>query len=432
MKSILSILLILSSLIAQNQQIYTLCEGNYGSSNASLWSFDDSFSSIEGPIYWDANSFPLGDIAQSIFVSENDKMYIVVNNSHTIEVMDLSSGNPVFDRTISMSGTSPRYIGIYNGSAYVSCWNLNGILVIDLDTDTFTDTISVDGLPEDILIFEDKLYVTITMDTDWDDHNIVNEIDLINQNSISKTYTVIPGPNRLLLHNNNIYVSSVYYDDAWTPYYGTSKINLLNESVITGEHGMTFAYNVDMALISNQIYRIYNNGIAPLTDLLTIDTSQQIGDIPGIYSLSTDGNNFYIGATDYVAPDNVFVLDIDGNSVAQFQVGAIPGDFAFYPPGSVSTENENELLATDYNIVSNYPNPFNPETTLRVVITRSSMTTINIFNVLGQQVVSLWNDELSIGEHLFKWDAAQQSSGVYFAVVKQGDRYSHTKMYLLK
>lgn len=429
---IIWIMLMAATLFAQNQQIYTVCEGNFGSSNASLWSFDDSFTGIEGPIYWDANTNPLGDIAQSIFISDNQKLYIVVNNSHTIEVMDLASGTPVFDRTISLNNASPRYMDIYNGSAYVTCWNLNGILVIDLATDTFTDTIAVDGMPEDLLIIDDKIYVSLTMDATWSSHNIVNEIDLNNQNTITKSFTVIPGPNKLLQYHNFIYVSSIYYDDSWNSYYGTSRINLLDDSVETRDYGVSFAYGNDMVLFSDQIYRVYNNGIAPLTDSLTIDTTRHIGDISGIYTLAGDGNYFYIGATDYVAPDDVFVLDTTGAIVAQFQVGAIPGDFAFYQTGSVNIFDENEPLASGYKLISNYPNPFNPTTTIRVNVTEANMTTISIFNILGQQVASLWNDNLSIGEYLFQWDAANQPSGIYFAVVNQGQNTAVRKMHLIK
>ncbi len=421
-----------TQLIGQNETIITLCEGNYGSSNASIWSFDDSFSGIVGPIHWDANSNPLGDVAQSLFI-DDDKLYIVVNNSHSIEVMDVGSGDPVYERTITIPGTSPRYMTVLDGLGYVSCWNLQGILVIDLLTDSFLDTIPVSGLPEDILIVNNKLYVAITMDTDWHDGEMVAEYDILDSYAMTNTYTVLTGPNRLLYFNDHLYVTSVYYDENWVhTYYGTSKINLTTGSVLIRDYGITSAYNNDIVLFGNQILRVIGTGIAPLTDSLRFDTTAVMGDFPGIYSIDTDGEYFYIGTTDYSAPDQVYIMDADGNVIHQFQVGAIPGDFAFYNTTSADNGYSVSLVPEQETLMTNYPNPFNPSTRLTIDSPTGSQSRIEIVNITGQHITTLHQGWLTAGHHAFCWNGNSQSSGVYFAVLRQKDCVTIQKLNLIK
>ncbi|MFC1607930.1 two-component regulator propeller domain-containing protein [Candidatus Latescibacterota bacterium] len=70
-------------------------------------------------------------------------------------------------------------------------------------------------------------------------------------------------------------------------------------------------------------------------------------------------------------------------------------------------------------IFGNYPNPFNPETTVDFVIPESGNTTVDIYNVTGQKIRSLMSENLPAGKHTVVWDGqndtgASMSSGVYF------------------
>lgn len=94
-----------------------------------------------------------------------------------------------------------------------------------------------------------------------------------------------------------------------------------------------------------------------------------------------------------------------------------------YEPGG----NSNLPLLTKLN--ANYPNPFNPQTTIEFSIETGETGTLTIFSVTGQKVLS---KEFSEGNHLFIWHAEEQSSGVYFYKL-QTSRYQKTrKMILLK
>ncbi|MBI5475373.1 MAG: T9SS type A sorting domain-containing protein, partial [Ignavibacteriales bacterium] len=62
----------------------------------------------------------------------------------------------------------------------------------------------------------------------------------------------------------------------------------------------------------------------------------------------------------------------------------------------------------------NYPNPFNPSTTLSFVISQLSFVSLKVYNVLGQEVITLVDGEKLAGYHEVVWSGENASSGVYF------------------
>ena len=122
----------LSSIICgQNLKLFTLCEGNFGSANSSLWSSSLNGGNMHDIIHWDENSNPLGDIGQSMSIHET-KLYLVMNNSHTIEVMNLAGG-AYYESTLQLPNSSPRYITFNEDKGYISSWNFNAILILNLN-----------------------------------------------------------------------------------------------------------------------------------------------------------------------------------------------------------------------------------------------------------------------------------------------------------
>jgi hypothetical protein len=87
----------------------------------------------------------------------------------------------------------------------------------------------------------------------------------------------------------------------------------------------------------------------------------------------------------------------------------------------------------DFVLHANYPNPFNPTTTLQFDLIRNERVTLKIFNVLGQEVASLLNKaRLGAGVHRIEFDGSRLPSGVYFYRLQAGDFAETRKMILLK
>ncbi len=89
-------------------------------------------------------------------------------------------------------------------------------------------------------------------------------------------------------------------------------------------------------------------------------------------------------------------------------------------------------VITDFSLAQNFPNPFNPATTLKFTIAREEHVAIDIFNSLGQKVETLVDSRLASGSHEVVWDASGQASGLYFYMLKAGQRTDTKRMLLLK
>ncbi len=437
MKRFFFLITFLSTFSYAQQSAYILCEGNYGSLNASLWTIGPDMAAAVGPVHWNIADNPLGDVGQSLKVIDN-KIYIVMNNSSTIEIADISDGFN-YITSIDLPGAGPRDIEIIDDIAYVSCWYLSGILRIDIQNYSIIDTIALNCLPEDLLYYHDKLYTAITMNPDWTSSNQVFEIDISDEKPmIVDTFLVVKGPEELLGIDDEIYVSSTYYDDAWNTYAGNSCIDLNFGTVTTKDFGVTFQFGRDITLLNSKVYRIYNNGICALTDSLTMDTTKQIGNYGSIYSMASIDNYIYLGLSDYTAPDNVVIIDTTGAEISNFQVGAIPGAFAFSKNnGTSDIAKSRSKHPQDFLLNQNYPNPFNATTVISYSLQNSGHVTFSIYNALGQNIIDLVNAKQNSGNYTISWNGANScgipvANGIYYGVISNDRQQSIIKMLYLK
>ena len=104
---------------------------------------------------------------------------------------------------------------------------------------------------------------------------------------------------------------------------------------------------------------------------------------------------------------------------------------------SVSSSVFSEMAPSETGLLANYPNPFNPATTIRYVLPEQAEVHITVYNMLGQQVRALVNQQDSPGEHEVVWDGCDDSghpvsSGLYLYRMTAGDFTQSRKMLLLK
>lgn len=100
-----------------------------------------------------------------------------------------------------------------------------------------------------------------------------------------------------------------------------------------------------------------------------------------------------------------------------------------------STEVEVSVAAAPakFELAQNYPNPFNPSTTISFTLQQTGLTTLKIFNAVGQVVATLVNDVLEAGTYHQKvFDARNLASGVYFARLVSGNQTQMKKILLMK
>ncbi len=89
-------------------------------------------------------------------------------------------------------------------------------------------------------------------------------------------------------------------------------------------------------------------------------------------------------------------------------------------------------VSTDAQLFRNYPNPFNPVTTIEYEIPTGAKVTLRVLDVLGQEVTTLVNEYQAAGHYQTQWVAGNQPSGIYFYQIQAGNFRQMRKMILLK
>ena len=330
-----------------------------------------------------------------------------MNNSHTIEVMNLAGGAQ-YASTINLPSASPRYMFAEGDKGYVTSWGLNAILVLDLNTMESVDTIDVNGMPEHIINYQDYLYVSVPSKSDWTTNDQVLKINKSDY-SIDSTFTVEPGPKMMVLDDSLLYITSSSYDSDWNGYAGITRINLFNDEVLRYNAGQTSSYGTDIFKYQNKIYHLFDGGIVPLNNDLTPDTTGKIGNFSSLRSASAYGDHLYFGISDYVAPDTVMIINGSGEMMNDYIVGALPGSFAFY--NYTQTSIENESIIPEYASMKNFPNPFNPSTEIKFSIPKSENVSLIVYDLLGNEVKKIVDSELKEGQYKYKWSGENNSGG---------------------
>ncbi len=96
------------------------------------------------------------------------------------------------------------------------------------------------------------------------------------------------------------------------------------------------------------------------------------------------------------------------------------------------TGTEEEGIPDRFALHPNYPNPFNPETTIRFDLPRSQEVSLEIFDTLGRRVATLVDGQLPAGKHRARWKADHLASGLYLYRLRAGPFVRSRAMILAK
>jgi hypothetical protein len=155
----------------------------------------------------------------------------------------------------------------------------------------------------------------------------------------------------------------------------------------------------------------------------------------------TDGY-FFIGIQESATAS---AIGVDENTVTSSftKIGANPwtrfmtGNFMIRAILDGPTNVEELIPEVERLSISNYPNPFNPQTKIALTLPQDSPVSINVYNTKGQLVTTLVDEFLPAGSHTFNWSGqdsrgAGVASGVYFYRLETDDRSVTKRMLLLK
>ncbi len=115
-------------------------------------------------------------------------------------------------------------------------------------------------------------------------------------------------------------------------------------------------------------------------------------------------------------------LNYNNNSPKLYEI-TLPTDIA------TSAKYQKNILQS-FKLYQNYPNPFNPVTNINYTVSKSNFVTIRVFNLLGEEIATLVNEEKQAGNYEVKFNGSDLTSGVYFYQMKAGS-FSDTKKFVL-
>ncbi len=144
------------------------------------------------------------------------------------------------------------------------------------------------------------------------------------------------------------------------------------------------------------------------------------------------------GANSWNAP-------ITSSSTTYEQVITEPGTHTYYciphqsmgMTGSITAtlvniEQNPNVVPIQFTLHPNYPNPFNPSTTIRYALPKSGRTTLTIYNSLGQPVVTLIDRYMTVGSYATTFNAGALPTGIYFYRLESAGATASRKMILIK
>ncbi len=120
-----------------------------------------------------------------------------------------------------------------------------------------------------------------------------------------------------------------------------------------------------------------------------------------------------------------FPLDVNGTVVKDSHT-----QFVLAPTTPV--KEKQSLIVSSTQLDSNYPNPFNPTTTIHYQIANVGIVNLKVYDVLGKEISTLVNEKQNVGKYTINFDASHLPAGIYFYRLQSGEFVETKKMVLLK
>jgi len=323
------------------ESVFIINEGPFPTGSGTVSAFNRETLEVSDKLFETANGWPLGNIVQSLTV-HNDKAFIVVNNTNTIEVVNLEDFKSI--ATID-NLTLPRYFtGIDGSKGFVSCWD-STVKVIDLQDFSVKKSIPAGTGPDEMIVTGNELFVinsggfgvdsTVTV-ININSEEIVEEIFVghrpagICLDGNGKIWVLCSGrgwngfpsaddtPARLICIDPSTHgiIDEIIFPDSE---------NHPDNLIINGD-GSTLFYNHPDGIFSFHVSSSGLNTQPLIIEILFAGNSM-------FYALGFDSKENVIYATDpldFAQNGWVYRYDaLDGSLVDSFLAGRIPGGFWF-------------------------------------------------------------------------------------------------------
>ncbi|MFC1569914.1 LamG-like jellyroll fold domain-containing protein [bacterium] len=148
-----------------------------------------------------------------------------------------------------------------------------------------------------------------------------------------------------------------------------------------------------------------------------------------LYNIST--NFAYLGRGGYTA-DPTWQGEIHDFKIYSKALTDDEVLFSYLQDPFTNSVETNAAVPEMFNLSQNYPNPFNPTTEINYAITEAGHVALNVFNLMGENVATLVNNEQSTGEYRVAFDASDLANGIYYYQLRTSEGVITKRMVLMK
>ncbi len=309
-------------------------EGPFQNGSGSLTFIGDD-GKVSQQVYKTVNGEDLGNIVNSMYI-EGERAYIVVNNSHKIVVVNRFT----MEKITTIEGddiNNPRYFVARDGMGYVSNWgdpfntSDDFVSVINLESNTVVDRVSVGEGPEKMIINGNNLFVCLQ--GGYGNNNQVFVID-INQNSIKTSISVSDVPNSITVDGNGQIRVLCGGSPSWTGTETSGSLYSINPSSFETEK-IDFALTDHPALLNYDMGKLYYHLNGKMYEMDIEDSNlpnSALNGLDGFYYAANVENGEFFGtdAGDFASEGTLKVFNISSGSLLETNTtGIVPGNIVF-------------------------------------------------------------------------------------------------------
>jgi hypothetical protein len=292
-------------------------QGGFNRGEATLSELRVESRTVREDVFSEQNGRPLGDVAQSL-TEFGDRLFIVVNNSHKIEVIAKSDYRSV--GTIAIPGNaSPRYMAVSSGNyGYVTNLYANIVMKVDLSSLSVIRQIDVGMGSEGIVMSNDTAFVSKNLASDF---SAGRQIALIRtgNDAVIQTWETCVGPTQLAVIGSNLVVSC-------TGIWGENNGEIVVHNRSTGSVVRRIplnAYAGGFAKAEGNVIYVLANGVKRVdvgSGNVSAVTSRSF------YAIGYDGESLWFAdALNYAQAGRLIRARSNGAAIDSFTVGIVPG-----------------------------------------------------------------------------------------------------------
>jgi YVTN family beta-propeller protein len=315
--------------------MYILNQGNFNANNSTLTYYNFTSKLLVPDQFKTVNSRGLGDTGNDIKIY-GSKMYITVNVSSTVEVVDAKTARSIkqisfFNNTVARQ---PRSIAFYKNMALITSYD-GTVAVLDTATLAVTKYIQVGRNPEQLVVANNKLYVANSGGLDFG--NPDKTVSVVDLTTLTETKKITVGVNPVSIAADSygdVYVVSFGDFDKIGPaltVINTSTDAVKSQTNLNAAYGTPIVVAGDLAYLITadnkiQVYNVKTESVVSasfITDGTVVTTPY------GIKADVSTGELFITDAKDYKSNGEVFAFDKNGKKEYSLTTGISPGAIAF-------------------------------------------------------------------------------------------------------